>query len=277
MKKIFVLFFLLVLMSGPVSGVPSPSTPELIDSQGAVLDSIFNGLRALKVGITNPASLSVVISSLTVSVFPVYATTSGNATAEVDINNRVKTNLSSITAPLVLSTGTNEIGEVGPDAASLGSGTTDATRPFATMLFGSDNSLPKRLFTAIVQTDGVNGNNILPGVIYGFNGTTFDRIPASASRGIKVDQAKIGPASTTIYTPVSAGNLVQVSVPSGARHCNLNATGTFESYLGSTTWTASHPALFYQVDFPVRGDGTDIVMVGQTATNTKIQADFVGE
>jgi len=112
MKRFLVLgLFLLAAIN--LSAAPSTGL-EYVNDQG--IKTLANATAPF------PVDAIVNISSVTVNSFPVFANTSGNATAEIDANNRVKVNITSCTidVPIVgtvtsnLATGTNSIGIVVP-------------------------------------------------------------------------------------------------------------------------------------------------------------------
>jgi hypothetical protein len=84
MNKFFLtalLFVVAACFAAFAQGVPSPSSPRLMIDAAGTLVSSSNPL---------PVDAVVNISSITVSVFPVYADSTGtDATATVDLNNRV--------------------------------------------------------------------------------------------------------------------------------------------------------------------------------------------
>jgi hypothetical protein len=241
MKKYFFLAFWLVCCISFAQGVPSPATPELIGSNGDVLDALINGVYALRVAIINPASITASVTIATISA--------------------------------QLATGTNEIGEVGPDSASVGSATANSSRPFGTLLHVSDSANIQRLLAAVILGDGVNGNNMLSICNWAWNGASWDRVPGDKTNGLRVDEGSYNTASTSFYTPSSAGAVQQITLLSAVRSISLISTGSFEVYLGSTTVTASGVPV-YDKSFPVGSSA--VVMVGQTATNSTIQVDQVG-
>lgn len=94
MKKLFLtMCFISACLAVFGQGIPSPSTPRImIDSDGTLMDAL-NPL---------PVDAAVSIGSVTVSVFPVFADSSGNpATATVDLTNRSIVNIGSETIGLV--------------------------------------------------------------------------------------------------------------------------------------------------------------------------------
>lgn len=124
-----------------------------------------------------------------------------------------------------------------------------------------------------VDSDGHSVSHTYPVPVVGT--FTIGSATFSASGALEVYPADYNTASTTLYTPTSSGAVVRVVVATAAKTLSLWATGTFEVYLGSTTVTASGVPVYNINSIPI---GTSaVVMVGQTATNTNIQAIQAGQ
>lgn len=108
----------------------------------------------------------------------------------------------------------------------------------------SDGTNLQQALAAIALGDGVNGNNQLPVVLYGYNGSAYDRLQADAARNLKVarqatpsggaTQARLrNLAGTPTAVKTSAGTLYGLHV--------LNTTGAaayvqlFDVATGSVT------------------------------------------
>lgn len=77
------------------------------------------------------------------------------------------------------------------------------TNALPMMLYANDNSDLQRLFTAIVQGDGVNGNNMLPFANYLWNGASYDREKPKYDRVMSGADYTANLATDTI-TPLDA-------------------------------------------------------------------------
>jgi len=101
--KRFLILVLFAMAAINLSAAPNVSI-QFVDDQ--------NDLQNVTATAPLPVDAVVNISSVSVTAFPVYANPSGVATAEVDTNNRVKVNITSMT--ISLPAGTNSIGTVVP-------------------------------------------------------------------------------------------------------------------------------------------------------------------
>lgn len=119
-----------------------------------------------------------------------------------------------------LPAGTNLLGSVGidqttggvtngtdPGVNSQASATANPSLAQAVMLYLSDNSTFQRWFTAVVQSDGVNGNNI--GTVHGYvyNGSTFDRQRGNSSGTFVIPLPAATGTSITINTSTIAADI----------------------------------------------------------------------
>lgn len=79
------------------------------------------------------------------------------------------------------------------------SATTSISAALNVMLGLSDNASVQRWFTAIVQGDGVNGNNTAGVAPWVFNGTTWDRLRGNASEGLLISERPLKTVGTQTY------------------------------------------------------------------------------
>lgn len=118
---------------------------------------------------------------------------------------------------------------IGPTTGALGSGTANATTPFAAQMMVSDGTNLQRLLAPIILGDGVNGNNMESAGIWGWNGASWDKVRTDTTSGLWVQNKAALPAGSAIIgkvgidqtTPgttnavVATGNVVSGATDSG--------------------------------------------------------------
>jgi hypothetical protein len=62
----------------------------------------------------------------------------------------------------------------------------NASAPLAAQIMVSDGTNLQRVLAPLILGDGVNGNNMLADGLWGFNGTTWDRLQVDGSKQLKV-------------------------------------------------------------------------------------------
>lgn len=158
----------------------------------------------------------------------VWRATEGNASGVASVNAAVTGAVSATLPGRPTGVATDPVNVTGsitatatvdfPAASATESAPSDA---LPVMLYANDNSSLQRLFTAIVQGDGVNGNNMLPQAGYVYNGSTFDRAQAKYDRVVSAVNANIDSVATDTATIISTiasitpPCTVQISCPAG--------------------------------------------------------------
>lgn len=267
MKRFLVFFFLLV-----ASGASADYQPVQVLTASGVkpVGTVASICESLPVD----ARITSATIGIPVAVVPFFTDPTGVATnAYLDSSKRILANIGSMTIPIP--SGTNVIGKAGidqttpgttngvqPASAALGSASANTVSPMAVQLMGSDNTLLQRLFTAIVQADGVNGNNMLPFVQYLWNGASFDRARNPTSPGILGTFTLSIPLDTAVALPTA---------PAGSLNCHIFPTQDV-NFRNSEVASGTGEEYFFQL-IPGQGfygysDFTDFYLIGRTAIAT---------
>jgi hypothetical protein len=113
-------------------------------------------------------------------------------------------------------------------ANATGIAGSNASAPLAAQMMVSDGTNLQRVLAPLILGDGVNGNNMLADGLWGFNGTTWDRLQVDGSKQLKVvlptgaatsalqttGNTALTTINTTLGTPMQAtGGTVTVVVP----------------------------------------------------------------
>lgn len=133
----------------------------------------------------------------------------------------------------------------------------DQSLPVTMMV--SNNTTLQKLLAPIMLGDGINGQNMLSTVIYGYNGASFDRI-RTAGGAIEVKIASM-----------AAGITITQTGPTGYATDPVTITGAFSGGAATT------PMFIIATGTPLvaRGNGTDPVVVLATQA-LALQPIFMG-